>query len=186
MKATAVTSFDPNATYWNSDGKLQVESEILSELIPSTGEAEIDVLNLVRTMNNLYYDLYNNGLCNLDIRFPEFQKYALQFKDTLRKYLKLPEDLDTILDLEDYINSRSHYFEREIEKPYAEFERVNDAIIEFAYNVSNPAFKKIFVVVTKDMKAHFVRGNDEDGARNNFVTGYRLYQVTDILLLTSL
>jgi hypothetical protein len=70
------SGFDYTNTYWNNNGLYQKDYEALMRLIPYREEAETNELNLLRTFNNLYYDLYNNGLGNKDIKIPEFKIYA--------------------------------------------------------------------------------------------------------------
>jgi len=64
---------DPKKTYWSNNGKFQKESESLDALIPSKGEmAKGSPIECLRVLNNSYYDLYNNGAGNTEIRGPEF------------------------------------------------------------------------------------------------------------------
>ena len=63
-------------TYWSRSGKFQTLAEQLRGLIPDSGACVNPrtlnkFLEKFRRMNNCYYDLYNNGLCN---RRPEFAR----------------------------------------------------------------------------------------------------------------
>lgn len=60
-------------TYWSGKGRYQAEHDQLSSLIPDEGPASTTRLNLLRVMANYYYDLYNNGLCNRDLKRPELE-----------------------------------------------------------------------------------------------------------------
>jgi hypothetical protein len=53
-------------TYWNKNGKFQSVYDEVSELIPINGPCAkaTPALEKLRVAANLYYDLYNNGLCN--------------------------------------------------------------------------------------------------------------------------
>ena len=52
-------------TYWAHKGKHQDLYEILSEtLVPASGPADTPAGELLRSMANVYYDVYNNGGCN--------------------------------------------------------------------------------------------------------------------------
>ena len=53
-------------TYWNNNGKFQLIYDELSKLIPDEGKCPQDkpALEKLRRAANMYYDLYNNGLCD--------------------------------------------------------------------------------------------------------------------------
>ena len=53
-------------TYWNQNGKFQSLYDEVSELIPHSGECDASkpALEKLRRAANLYYDHYNNNLCN--------------------------------------------------------------------------------------------------------------------------
>lgn len=58
-------------TYWNNKGKYQKQSQFIWMLIPEMGEVkgyaqEVNkALESARILNRFYYDIYNNGGCNL-------------------------------------------------------------------------------------------------------------------------
>jgi len=59
--------------YWNSEGKYQNEHDALhSRLVPGEGKAQTSHGELLRCATNIYYDWYNNGGCNFDVRGPHF------------------------------------------------------------------------------------------------------------------
>ena len=62
-------------TYWNHRGKYPKASDALHKLIPAAGEVDNPddnpALEEFRVACNLYYDLYNNGLCNESREFRE-------------------------------------------------------------------------------------------------------------------
>ena len=74
---------DAQGTYWNYTGKYQELNDRLQELVPAIGSCDSDELDLFRLMSNLYYDLYNNSLCNADHKLPPLQKAMSQFKQQL-------------------------------------------------------------------------------------------------------
>lgn len=78
-------------TYWNHNGKLQSLYDEVSELIPVLGECPEDkpALERLREAANLYYDLYNNRLCNYE---PE------DFKAVFGCPHFMGEEIETILD----------------------------------------------------------------------------------------
>ena len=51
-------------TYWNNQGKYQVEYERLVELMPTSGKCDTVAGELIRAATRLAYDLYNNGMGN--------------------------------------------------------------------------------------------------------------------------
>lgn len=53
--------------YWSNKGKHQAAYDRLyKELVPDEGEAQTEFGNVLRSMSNVYYDLYNNSGCNLE------------------------------------------------------------------------------------------------------------------------
>ena len=52
-------------TYWNGSGKYQELTDDIEKLIPRQGAAGTPELDLFRISSNAYYDLYNNGGCNI-------------------------------------------------------------------------------------------------------------------------
>ena len=69
-------------------------------------------------MANLYYDLYNNGLCNKEIMLPPAKEYLELFKADLIPFLKEKKNLTAVK------NGR---------KNYAAFEDMMTAIIRFIW-----------------------------------------------------
>ncbi|WP_347138865.1 hypothetical protein [Paracoccus sp. SSK6] len=57
-----------DATYWNNNGRYNATAGKLGELIPSVGGVsqpeKNKALEKFRCTRNIYYDYYNNGLCN--------------------------------------------------------------------------------------------------------------------------
>ena len=57
-------------TYWNNDRhedspKMQAWQDRLSAEVPACGSAEHIAVDCWREVQNIYYDLFNNGACNL-------------------------------------------------------------------------------------------------------------------------
>lgn len=53
-------------TYWNHKGRHQrLYDRLYDKLVPDQDEAGSDSGELLRTVSNVYYDIYNNGGCNL-------------------------------------------------------------------------------------------------------------------------
>lgn len=90
--------------YWQGQGKYQKELDIITaELIPSYGAADTEEGELCRGLNRFFYDLYNNGLCNLEVLKDVFEDFSekilkLELSEDGRKYA---EDIDSLLEFED-------------------------------------------------------------------------------------
>ena len=79
-------------SYWSEEGMYQEEYDLIQKLIPSEGHAQNNQVDLVRMASNIYYDVFNNGGCNLHL--PRFQIYI----DTLEhEHI----DMDLINELSD-------------------------------------------------------------------------------------
>jgi regulator of sigma D len=74
-------------TYWHSHGKYQETYNELSSFIPPQNLSDNHYINLITTFGNLYYDLYNNGLCNKDTRLTPAKEYLDEFKEFIIKNL---------------------------------------------------------------------------------------------------
>ena len=68
-------------------------------------------------MANLYYDLYNNGLCNKDIKLPPAKEYLELFKAELIPFLQDKKNLTAVK------NGR---------RDYGAFEDVMNAVVQLA------------------------------------------------------
>ena len=111
------TGYDYTNTYWTGKGVFEKLKNKLGKLIPDSGEAATDKLNLYRTMANLYYDLYNNGLCNKDIKLPPAKEYLELFKAELIPFLQDKKNLTAVK------NGR---------RDYGAFEDVMNAVVQLA------------------------------------------------------
>jgi hypothetical protein len=57
-----------DTTYWASKGKHQKDyNRLWEKLVPESGEAETNHGEILRLVCRFYYDVYNNGLCNIDV-----------------------------------------------------------------------------------------------------------------------
>jgi|TARA_Y100000296_G_scaffold37837_1_gene43768 hypothetical protein len=69
-------------TYWSDKGELQKEYELLfDELVPPEGEAKTVAGEALRALSKIYYDVYNNGACNMFDQVPH--PYQDGFTDEL-------------------------------------------------------------------------------------------------------
>lgn len=58
-------------SYWNNTGTHQKKLDILNEVLPVSGLTSQPIYDFFITVQNLYYDYYNNGLCNWESKLPE-------------------------------------------------------------------------------------------------------------------
>lgn len=72
-------------SYWNGEGLYQNELNKISENIPDIGMTNNKYMNLYITANNVYYDVYNNGGCNLDNYEEDIKKYVAPFNKALER-----------------------------------------------------------------------------------------------------
>ena len=93
-------TFNMNRTYWNGKGKYQTQHDQLEDRIPYSGSVENPKenrhLEKLRKAGNCYYDLYNNGLCNLADEFRKIfgiasskhGSYKKGFDDVLKQHVE--------------------------------------------------------------------------------------------------
>lgn len=60
-------------TYWCEKGKYQKQYDSIKHFVPDSGKSDNPAIELLRCMGNIYYDVYNNGGCNFDIRHEEIK-----------------------------------------------------------------------------------------------------------------
>lgn len=71
--------------YWNDNGKYQNELERLNKLTPSWGKTTNPYLDLFLVSSGLYYDVYNNGGCNIrDCYVDDIEKCIKPFADDIK------------------------------------------------------------------------------------------------------
>lgn len=82
--------------YWTNKGRHQRIYDRLQALVPDEGEADTPAGELMRLMSNVYYDVYNNGGCNLvdggrSAQLEELQELAKShgFEDSDRVFRKM-------------------------------------------------------------------------------------------------
>lgn len=66
-------AYEFEKTYWCDNGKYQKEYDELLVLVPASGMAGTTNGEALRCLSNIYYDAYNNGGGNFDIRYPQWQ-----------------------------------------------------------------------------------------------------------------
>lgn len=84
-------------TYWNSNGNHQEELNRINGLKPSWGMTTNKYINLFITASNVYYDVYNNGGCNLaDCYEGKIREFIMPFVDDI-KSLRLNVQMKTLI-----------------------------------------------------------------------------------------
>lgn len=97
--------------YWNKDGKYQEELTNIYSLMPKIGYTNNKYFDLFITATKVYYDVYNNGGCNIkDTYLDRIKTYVKPFvselksinlnvsDNTLVKYLKDKVKLELFFD----------------------------------------------------------------------------------------
>ena len=148
---------DNNKTYWNSNGKYEKEyNQLWEQYVPSEGYTDNKYINALISMSKMYYDVYNNGLCNEDNLYDDFYSYISAIKEELnvdnkvisnvlrkRYSLEMIEEAIYVWDEENECETDEvdYYEEQEVEsfeelenKDYEDYELMTDAVIELVWN----------------------------------------------------
>lgn len=82
--------------YWNGTGKYQKELERMEQLIPIMGRTDNKYMNLFLVATNIYYDVYNNGGCNISCCYmDDVEKYLIPFNSEFRmSFIGDPEKIE--------------------------------------------------------------------------------------------
>ena len=128
---------DLTDTYWSGKGRHQEDYDTLfKQLVPAQGKCETTRGELIRAISKLYYDLYNNGLCNIDTTTLYYLWYViLDSKKEIAEEMG-PEGHTHIAEIADAIA----HFRKRLRRgtgegyvgdqfPYVAFELMTDAII---------------------------------------------------------
>mgnify|MGYP001299164578 CR=1 FL=1 len=76
-------------SYWNGNGILQEAADRMhEELVPREGKAETVLGEGLRSICNLYYDLYNNGGCNIFDCWDTPLQHATRLSEIGREYVE--------------------------------------------------------------------------------------------------
>ena len=83
-------------SYWGEKGKYQELADKMDKAIPVRGEATDTRVEMVRVARNVYYDIFNNGGCNLMdgwARNNELNTLLVKFpSDILEEYMEIYEE----------------------------------------------------------------------------------------------
>lgn len=70
--------------YWHKSGKYQEKYDELEKVIPDIGYTSNKYVNLLITASSLYYDVYNNGGCNVeDCYLEDIDTYIVPFSSNI-------------------------------------------------------------------------------------------------------
>lgn len=71
--------------YWNGTGKYQEELGRIEKLTPNMCKTDNKYVNLFLTASSIYYDVYNNGGCNIaHCYIKDIEKYLIPFASEFR------------------------------------------------------------------------------------------------------
>ncbi len=145
------------SSYWNHTGRFQKEyEELKKELVPNQGDAPTDLGQLVRFTSNIYYDIFNNGGCNLKL---DPLKSA---RSIFRQYLKELKEQAEILYIEDFGRKLQKFFKGNANVA----DDVVDVVIAFCYRKyqkkDNALSKFIELIKAAKLVADYVRRDDEN------------------------
>jgi hypothetical protein len=125
---------DYSETYWNGRGLHKAKYEAAQEQIPAQGRAATMELNLLRVVVNLYYTLYNDGSCNLEIKQPPVKFFLADFSSEIEKTGEASHG-----DVRRVMEMTEREADRLDQKLIDAFERVMNACILIAYNSLPPS-----------------------------------------------
>jgi hypothetical protein len=82
--------------YWNGEGRFQEEyKELFAQLVPPEGHCQTSIGELLRATSKIYYDIYNNGGCNLDWPLLPFIGIVLSRCDSICEHAR---EIDHVID----------------------------------------------------------------------------------------
>ena len=70
-------------TYWTENGKYEKQGKAIKHLVPDSGEADTQHIEMLRVVTNCYYDLYNNGGGNWDGNRAKQFEYIIDYQGVL-------------------------------------------------------------------------------------------------------
>lgn len=114
-------------SYWNNKGKYQKQADTLAKLVPNSGEASDPKIELFRRVQNLYYEIFNNGGDNLEGDGNDFEVVRLEHEGfRLPTVNRIIEELNKEDEHYESIGDPHQYFER----AQVEMDNVMDKVIE--------------------------------------------------------
>jgi hypothetical protein len=121
-----LTSND-DRSYWNNKGKYQKEADTLAKLVPNSGEASDPKVDLFRRVQNLYYEIFNNGGGNLEGEGNDFEVVRLEHEGfRLPIVSRMIVEQNKVDENYELIGDPHQYFEQ----AQVEMDNVMDKVIE--------------------------------------------------------
>lgn len=142
-------------TYWNNKGKYQREYDALWKHVPMRGMTKDKFLNALIGISKIYYDVYNNDLCNEEVVLDYAEDYIREIipylseeeQMVVERALKEKTQIEEVeepvyvVDEEGYETDEVDYYstnEEEVvnltQDDYNDYERAVDAIVKLAYD----------------------------------------------------
>ncbi len=114
-------------SYWNNKGKYQKEADTLAKLVPNSGEASDPKVDLFRRVQNLYYEIFNNGGGNLEGEGNDFEVVRLEHEGfKLPIVSRMVVEQNKVDENYELIGDPHQYFEQ----AQVEMDNVMDKVIE--------------------------------------------------------
>ena len=131
-------------SYWNNNGKYEKQAQQIRKDVPASGHAENVAVELYRCSANVYYEIYNNGGCNMgmnasDDRWSEHSKntqllllasYGIDTSKIEDMVEKMVEEYEREAEHDYYDDSESDTMVREIWKEGGFMDQMMDSVIE--------------------------------------------------------
>ncbi len=139
-------------SYWGSEGKYQAQNDQIAEDVPAEGHAQNVAVELYRCAQNVYYEIFNNGGCNMgmdayDDRWHEFSKntqlkhvasYGIDTSKLDDVVEKMVEEYETEREHDYYDNSESEEMVKELWKDGGFMDQMMDSVIEKCAELGYP------------------------------------------------
>ena len=139
-------------SYWGSQGKYQAQNDQIAKDVPAEGYAQNVAVELYRCAANVYYEIYNNGGCNMgmdaaDDRFHEHSKnnqlshiasYGIDTSKLDELVEQMVEEYDYDRDHDHYDNSESEAMVGELWKDGGFMDEMMDSVIEKCKELGYP------------------------------------------------
>lgn len=113
-------------SYWSGQGRYEeLYKKLFDKLVTESGRCKTTHGELLRAISKIYYDLYNNGGCNLDVHINHLHT-LFQWKDEiLHKVTNKGQVVKLIGDM--YLHTEDDEFYLQFDKTI--LEELTDAII---------------------------------------------------------
>ena len=131
-------------SYWGSEGKYQAQKDQIEQDVPAEGYAQNVAVELYRCAANVYYEIFNNGGCNMgmdasDDRFHEHSRnqnlshiasYGIDTSKIDELVEKMVEEYERESDMIEYDNSESEAMVGELWKDGGFMDEMMNSVIE--------------------------------------------------------